>query len=134
MPDAEMKKRITKHKKERPEKWRTIEEPLNIEAEIKKAGKGTVVLVDCLTLWLSNLLEAGMNDASILHEAKKAAKAGTAAKADVIMVSNEVGMGIVPATEIGRRFRDLAGAINRIIAEKADEVFYLTAGLPMKIK
>lgn len=132
--DMEMKKRIAAHKKKRSKGWRTVEEPVNIEAEIKKAGKGTVLLVDCLTLWLSNLLDAGLNDASILREARKAAKAGKAAKADVIMVSNEVGMGLVPITEIGRRFRDLAGTVNRIMAEKADEVFYLAAGLPIKIK
>ncbi|MFZ3072864.1 MAG: bifunctional adenosylcobinamide kinase/adenosylcobinamide-phosphate guanylyltransferase [Thermodesulfobacteriota bacterium] len=134
MLDIEMKKRIAEHKKKRPKRWKTIEEPVNIESEIKKAGEGTVILVDCLTLWLSNLLDAGMNDASILREAKKTAKAGALAKADVIMVSNEVGMGLVPITEIGRRFRDLAGTVNRIMAEKADEVFYLAAGLPIKIK
>lgn len=127
--DHEMEERIRKHKDERGPFWETIEEPKDIVGNLDRGG---VVLIDCVTLWLSNLLGAGLDDGAVITEAKRLVK-GFAGK-DVIAVSNELGLGIVPENKLARRFRDIAGKVNQILAEKADEVYFVAAGIPLKMK
>ena len=132
--DPEMTERIRLHKGARGPEWKTVEEPLDIAAQIGATGPECVVIVDCLTLWLSNLMEQGLSDAAILDRASALASIFKGSPSAVIAVSNEVGLSIVPANALARRFRDLSGAINQITALAADEVFFIAAGIPMKIK
>ena len=130
--DNEMRERIEKHKKERPEEWMTFEEPLNISALIKDIqDKHDVILLDCLTLWLSNLM---LNNLDLEKEIDLFCSSLFTVNSFTFIVSNEVGMGIVPENELSRRFRDLSGYLNRKVAEIADEVYLVTAGIPIKIK
>jgi adenosylcobinamide kinase/adenosylcobinamide-phosphate guanylyltransferase len=129
--DAEMAERIAAHRARRGPFWRTVEAPLTLASAIAAAAPEGPVLVDCLTLWLSNLLLAGKQpDAEtgvlcrVLHEA-----AGP-----IVLVSNEVGMGLVPETPLGRHFRDAAGRLNQEIAALADRVVFIAAGLPLILK
>lgn len=131
--DDEMMDRIAKHRDERGSDWDTIEEPVRLSEILKTASaEYDVVLVDCLTLWLSNLLLADM-------DAEKETDAFislliTHNPLRLFIVSNEVGMGIVPDNELARRFRDLAGKLNQKVAAAADEVYLVAAGIPIKIK
>jgi adenosylcobinamide kinase/adenosylcobinamide-phosphate guanylyltransferase len=129
--DDEMTDRIARHRADRGPRWTTVEEPLDLPAAIAAhADPGSVLLVDCLTLWTSNLLFADRDD-----DAPGAlARAITAARGPVILVANEVGLGIVPDNALARRFRDLAGTINQAAAAAVDEVVMTVAGLPMRIK
>ena len=130
--DDEMKERIDKHRKERAEEWMTFEEPLNIAALIKDVqNKYDVILLDCLTLWLSNLMTYSSD---IEGEIKNLISSLVSRPSSLFIVSNEVGMGIVPDNELSRRFRDLSGYLNQKVAEIADEVYLVTAGIPIKIK
>lgn len=130
--DGEMKERIKKHKKDRGDGWDTYEEPIRISEVLKKIeGQYSVILLDCLTLWLSNLM---MNGKSIEKEIKLLCSTLHAAPCTLFVVSNEVGMGIVPENEMARRFRDMAGMLNQRVAEIADEVYLVVAGIPVKIK
>jgi len=130
--DNEMKERIERHKKERSAEWATIEEPLNISEMIKEVHKKyDVILLDCLTLWLSNLM---LNNKDIEKEVDALCKLLPTVDCSLFTVSNEVGMGIVPDNELSRKFRDLAGLLNQKIAGIADEVYLVTAGIPLKIK
>jgi adenosylcobinamide kinase/adenosylcobinamide-phosphate guanylyltransferase len=130
--DAEMVARIARHRAARGAGWTTREEPLGlVEALSAEARPGRVVLVDCLTLWLSNLMLVG-GDAEA--DALRLAKALAALEGPVILVSNEVGLGIVPDTPLGRDFRDLQGRANAAIARAADAVVFLAAGVPTLIK
>ncbi|MBI4948896.1 MAG: bifunctional adenosylcobinamide kinase/adenosylcobinamide-phosphate guanylyltransferase [Deltaproteobacteria bacterium] len=130
--DAEMALRIGRHREERGDRWETVEEPQAIVAEVNKAEG--VLLIDCLTLWVSNLLFAGLDDGDIIKTAESLAVASILSGARVIAVSNEVGLGIVPENPIARRFRDLSGATNRIMAERAKDVWFVAAGIPLKMK
>ncbi|HMK60629.1 MAG TPA: bifunctional adenosylcobinamide kinase/adenosylcobinamide-phosphate guanylyltransferase [Dissulfurispiraceae bacterium] len=130
--DDEMRDRIEQHKKERPVEWKTFESPLLIPKLISDVGtRYGVVLVDCLTLWLSNLL---MNEVDIEAVIESLLLSAAHCPAALFIVSNEVGMGIVPENALARRFRDLAGTLNRRTAEIADEVYLVVAGIPVKIK
>lgn len=130
--DAEMTLRIGRHKEERGDGWQTIEEPRDIVAEVDKAEG--VLLIDCLTLWISNLLFASLDDGEIIKRAESLALASSSTGAKVIAVSNEVGLGIVPDNALARRFRDLSGAANRLMAGRATEVWFVAAGIPLKMK
>jgi adenosylcobinamide kinase/adenosylcobinamide-phosphate guanylyltransferase len=130
--DAEMAARIAAHRSRRGSFWRTIEVPLVLPAAISEhARRDRPLLVDCLTLWLSNLLGAGRD-----VEAETAALAAALRGADgpVVLVANEVGLGLVPETPLGRRFRDEAGRLNQEIAALADRVVFIAAGLPLVLK
>ncbi len=132
--DDEMADRIRRHKEDRSEEWKTFEEPRGIAAVLRKAAEShDVIIIDCLTIWLSNILCSGADIAAetagliaALQEVRRSAS--------VFVVSNEVGMGIVPLHELARRFRDDAGRLNRNIAEIADAVYLTVAGIPLKIK
>ena len=128
--DDEMAARIKAHRSRRGLSWRTIEAPRDLQAALA-AGEKMPVLVDCLTLWLSNLLLA---DADIDGEIERLEKSLAAAAAPVVLVTNEVGFGIVPDHPLGRRFRDLQGILNQRIAARADCVILMVAGLPLAMK
>lgn len=134
--DEEMRKRIRLHKNARPKNWGLIEEPVDLSGALLglKPACGTA-LIDCAGLWISNLLMAGMKDAVIEKRIKELSSCILKSKAGVvIMVSNEVGEGIVPGDPLSRRFRDLVGLANQIIAAQADEVIVMHSGIPVKIK
>jgi len=130
--DVEMATRIMAHRSRRGAAWTTIEEPLKLgEALQAAAGHGQPVLVDCLTLWLSNLMQAGAD----LDEATDELVLALEDYAQpVVFVSNEVGLGIVPETPLGRAFRDAQGRLNIRVAERADRVILMAAGLPLIMK
>lgn len=128
--DDEMAERIAHHRSRRPADWRTVEEPLALAAVLRReAATSTCLLVDCLTLWLTNVLLAGCED-----EIDALLAALPALPGHVILVSNEVGWGIVPENALARRFRDEQGRLNQRIAASADEVTLVAAGLPLTLK
>jgi len=131
--DAEMAARIARHQAERPAHWTTIEAPLDLAGAIRAAGAGCVV-VDCLTLWLTNCL-CQPDPAAFAGQRAALLAALTARRADdLILVSNETGLGIIPLGELTRRFVDEAGWLNQDIAQLADEVVFVAAGLPLILK
>lgn len=133
--DEEMKARIKKHQRERGRGWKVIEEPIDLAGAVERALKSSdCVVVDCLTLWLSNLILAGKSDSEIEAELKKLCKILSKPKATVVLVSNEVGQGIVPADPLTRRFRDLQGRANQMLAQGADAFYLMAAGIALKIK
>ena len=130
--DAEMADRIARHRADRDARWHTIEAPLALAAAIARAGEShAAILVDCLTLWLSNLLLA---DRDPQGEGATLAEAIAACPVPVALVANEVGLGIVPDNALARRFRDEAGWLNQRLPAIADEVVFVAAGLPMVLK
>jgi len=137
--DEEMKARIEQHQKDRPQSWRTLEIPSNLGRQIEKhVGDAKVVLIDCLTLLVSNLL-GGEPDYAKAESRLAAEIDGLIActrkvNAHFIIVSNEVGLGIVPENKTARIYRDLLGKANQLLAQRADEVYYMVAGIPVKIK
>jgi adenosylcobinamide kinase/adenosylcobinamide-phosphate guanylyltransferase len=133
--DEEMQKRINRHRKSRPRTWMTLEEPVHIGDVIQKEGRRfDLILLDCLTLWLSNLMMAGWSQKKILGETTRFLKMARRSSASFILVSNEVGLGIVPDNPSARFFRDVSGMIHQRVAQEADEVYFLICGLPQKIK
>jgi len=128
--DAEMAKRIAAHRRRRGPQWRTLEAPRDVAAALQSC-RALPVLVDCLTLWLSNLMLA---EADIDGEIAQLETALAAMTAPVVLVANEVGSGIVPAHELGRRFRDLQGLLNQRMAARAERVVLMVAGLPLMVK
>ena len=137
--DEEMQTRIENHKKSRPNSWRTLEIPLNIAKELKaNITEAEVVLIDCLTIWVSNLMGTGANNIQaekcVLADINELITLTKAIDTNLIIVSNEVGMGLVPEYELGRIYRDLLGKANQLIAKHANEVYFLVAGIPSKIK
>ena len=138
--DDEMRERIRRHRRSRPEHWCTIEEPLAIAAAVRRAsGEFDSIVLDCLTLWLSNFcwehrgLDAEDLERRALGEADDLARASNGAHR-AIVVSNEVGSGIVPENAVARQFRDLQGWVNQRVAAAADEVWQTVAGIPVRIK
>jgi adenosylcobinamide kinase/adenosylcobinamide-phosphate guanylyltransferase len=134
--DPEMHSKIDRHRADRPQSWTTLEEPIHLAQAIREAGKNSdAILVDCLTLFASNLLEAYGKDASGWQmQIDQLCVALSTAPCPVILVSNEVGSGVVPAYELGRRFRDLVGEINQRVASVANTVLLIVAGLPFPLK
>jgi len=134
--DPEMEKRVEKHQKERGQDWQTIEEPVLIHEIINTySEKAGVILVDCLTLWLSNLLLYHSYDVvGILEHLDQLEKALLNCQCPVFLVSNEVGLGIVPENRLAREFRDLAGMIHQRMAKLSDRVVMTIAGIAVEIK
>lgn len=133
--DAEMKSRISMHKASRPKYWNTVEEPLDLIAALKKQKhKYEVIIIDCLTLYLSNLMHKGLKQGAIIRIIKEASGHIKAMKEKIIVISNEVGSGIVPENKLAREFRDIAGLSNQIMAKAADEVVFIQAGIPVRLK
>lgn len=138
--DAEMCDRISRHRSRRPSAWRTVEEPYGIEDVVARLDAGSVALVDCLSLWVSNLLlmtpeqgDSGIAD-SVLGRVRAFLDAGKRSSGDVIVVSNETGCGVVPSSHLGRLYRDILGWANQEAAQAADEAWFLVAGLPQRLK
>jgi len=129
--DAEMAERIALHQAARGAGWRTIEAPLDPVSALEQITVGEAVLLDCLTLWLSNLMH---HDRHIDTHTAHLLDAATRCAAPVIMVSNEVGLGLVPETPLGRVFRDAQGRLNQHVADRADRVAFVAAGLPLWLK
>ncbi|SET58711.1 bifunctional adenosylcobinamide kinase/adenosylcobinamide-phosphate guanylyltransferase [Oceanicella actignis] len=130
--DEEMAARIAAHRAERGPDWTVVEEPLELtRALAAHAAEGRCVLVDCLTLWLSNLMAAGRDPEA---EAAALAAALPALPGEIVFVSNEVGMGLAPMNALGRAFRDAQGRLNQTIAAVADRVEFVAAGLPLTLK
>jgi len=130
--DGEMAERIAHHAARRGEGWVTREAPLDLaEAISRESRDGHPLLVDCLTLWLSNLMLAGRD---LEAETQRLLDALAAARGPVVAVSNEVGLGIVPENALGRRFRDAQGRLNAAVAEHAERVLFMAAGLPLTLK
>ena len=139
--DAEMQERILEHQKARGDMgWQTIEEPLDLAGTLTDADQYNVVLVDCLTLWINNLLyEAEKSGCSVdEHDVERRCDELLLACSDhpgvMIFVTNEVGMGIVPENAVARHFRDLAGRCNQVMARGADTVTFVACGIPMNLK
>jgi adenosylcobinamide kinase / adenosylcobinamide-phosphate guanylyltransferase len=132
--DAEMAVRIAAHRARRPRDWRVLEAPFELGRAIEQASTpGTVVLVDCLTLWLSNLLVQG-NDKALEDEREALRAALARAPGMILLVSNEVGSGIVPVSELARRFTDEAGVLHQQLAQLCDQVVWMVAGIPVVVK
>ena len=130
--DEEMRARIARHRADRGEGWGTVEEPLALaEALAREGTSGSAVLVDCLTLWSSNLMHAG-RDADA--ETRRLAALLRDAAAPIVLVSNEIGLGLVPETALGRRFRDAQGRLNQAVAAAVSDVAFVAAGLPLWLK
>ena len=136
--DEDMTKRIARHRVERPTNWRTIEEPCQIDEALTQASEARIVIVDCLTLFVSNWLMRHEDE----HECEQFVRRITrdflalarTRQQTIICVTNEVGLGVVPETSLGRVFRDLLGRVNQEFATAADESYLLIAGLPLQLK
>jgi len=135
--DDEMRAKIERHRTDRPADWVTVEEPVELARVLAEQGAGyDLAIVDCLTLFVANLLHAEEQNNGGAHDLQTAAlcAALAAAPCDVALVSNEVGSGVVPAYALGRRFRDALGELNQQVAAVADDVLLLVAGLPLALK
>jgi adenosylcobinamide kinase / adenosylcobinamide-phosphate guanylyltransferase len=131
--DDEMRARIERHRARRGHAFHTVEAPRDLVAAVR-ANDTRGVLVDCVTLWLTNLILDGASDEVLLAAADAVAAAARRATVPVIFVTNEVGAGIVPENDLARRFRDVAGLVNQRLAAAADEVFLVAAGLPLRLR
>ena len=133
--DDEMQQRVAQHQKERSPSWQTVEVPIHLPETIVEQSRQTdVLLVDCLTLWISNLMLELEDDRKILACLPDLKRALNSAQCPVVLVSNEVGTGIVPENPLSRRFRDLVGSTNQAVSGQADRVVWMVAGLPVEIK
>jgi len=133
--DEEMQQRVAKHQSERDPSWKTMEIPVQIDMAIDDCSrKGTILVVDCLTLWISNLLLDNPGFKAIVPYIDRLTHSLRNARGSVILVSNEVGTGIVPEHELSRLFRDAVGFTNQQIAACSDEVIWMVAGIPVSIK
>jgi adenosylcobinamide kinase/adenosylcobinamide-phosphate guanylyltransferase len=133
--DAEMKARVERHQAERGPQWRTLEEPLRLSEAIRDQGTSVdLILVDCLTLWISNLMAEGLTDEAILQSVAGLTEVIQTPPCALIFVTNEVGSGIVPENALARRFRDLCGWTNQRVAQVCRIVILTVAGIPVAIK
>jgi adenosyl cobinamide kinase/adenosyl cobinamide phosphate guanylyltransferase len=131
--DAEMLGRIETHRRERPAGWRTVEEPLDLAGALRGLAAGEFAIVDCLSLWVSNLLEA--SDAAAVEQlAAEAAALAAAHAGGCVSVSNEVGMGIVPLNALARSYRDVLGRVNAIWADAADDAVLAVSGRVLRLE
>ncbi|MDD5130499.1 MAG: bifunctional adenosylcobinamide kinase/adenosylcobinamide-phosphate guanylyltransferase [Candidatus Omnitrophica bacterium] len=133
--DKEMRERIRLHKESRPKHWKTFEVPEDLAGLVEKLGNSfDCVLIDCLTLLVSNLILSKNSQQQILKKIEELMFVLNKKKSKIILVSNEVGLGLVPVNKLGRDFRDVAGRVNQIAANNSDEVFFMVAGIPLNVK
>lgn len=132
--DEEMAERIRLHRAERPSDWETIEEPLELEAALSRIPSEHAVVVDCLSLWVANLLESGQDDEAVSTASERAAAVARRRSSPTIVVSNEVGLGVVPPSQLGRRYRDVLGRVNAHWAAVADEALLMVAGRALQLQ
>jgi adenosylcobinamide kinase / adenosylcobinamide-phosphate guanylyltransferase len=126
--DGEMAQRIRRHREERPAEWGTVEEPIDLEAALAGVPEPARALVDCLTLWVSNLVERDLSDAEIEDRARRAADLAACRRAGTVAVTNEVGSGVVPVNALARRFVEIHGRVNGIWARSAERALLVVAG------
>ena len=133
--DADMAARIARHRAERPHGWKTVEEPYDLVARLERLpGDVEFVVVDCLTVWVGNRQMRGDDDRAIMADARRLAALIRARRANITLVSNEVGGGVHPSTADGMRFRDLLGVVNQEVAAACETVVLMVAGLPLTVK
>ncbi|MEJ2038889.1 MAG: bifunctional adenosylcobinamide kinase/adenosylcobinamide-phosphate guanylyltransferase [Desulfosarcinaceae bacterium] len=133
--DEEMRARVLRHQRERGDDWQTIEEPADLVEVIQRRGPGAdLMLVDCLTLWVSNLLVNNPEEAAFLNTLDRLGRSIGQPPCPLIFVTNEVGAGIVPENALARRFRDFTGWVNQRVAAACDTVIWMVAGIPVTIK
>jgi adenosylcobinamide kinase/adenosylcobinamide-phosphate guanylyltransferase len=132
--DPEMDARIEAHVAERPPEWETVEAPLDLGRAVAAASAEACVVVDCLTLWVSNALEAGWSDGETEAAAAELVRVAAAREAPTVVVSNEVGLGVVPETPLGRRYRDVLGRVNAVVAAEADRALLVVAGRALELR
>jgi adenosyl cobinamide kinase/adenosyl cobinamide phosphate guanylyltransferase len=126
--DEEWCERLGRHRAERPEEWTTVEEPVELASAIAAVDGGAVLIVDCLTLWVANVIDAGLSDDDVEAVSRKACSAIVARQAPTVVVSNEVGSSIVPVDPAVRRYRDVLGRVNAVFASAADRAYLTVAG------
>src|SRR5690606_22809278 len=129
--DGEMAERIAHHRDRRDRRWQTVEAPLDLAGVLEVMPEGRPVLVDCLTLWLTNILLA---ERDVQAECARLAAVISRPRGSWVVVANEVGLGIVPDNALARRFRDAAGRLNQAVAAQAERVVFMVAGVPMVVK
>ena len=132
--DEEMVARIERHRRERRAEWSTVEAPLDLSSALAAAPEEACVVLDCLTLWTSNALEAGWNDEAVAQAAEEVARLAASRAAPTVVVSNEVGLGVVPDTPLGRRYRDVLGRVNAIFAAAAERACLVVAGRALELR
>jgi adenosylcobinamide kinase/adenosylcobinamide-phosphate guanylyltransferase len=132
--DDEMEARIERHRGERPPEWSTVEAPLDLAGALAAAPQEACVVLDCLTFWTSNALEAGWSDEAVAEAAAQVAGLAAARTAATVVVSNEVGLGVVPDTPLGRRYRDVHGRVNAIFAGAAERACLVVAGRALELR
>jgi adenosylcobinamide kinase / adenosylcobinamide-phosphate guanylyltransferase len=133
--DSAMRRKIARHRSERPASWETVEAPLRLDSAIQSRSAETdMLIIDCLTLYLANVIHAKKEQKGILEHLSQVCEAIRCAKSSIIVVSNEVGCGIVPPFRSGRLYRDLLGQLNQQIAEIADRVVLMVAGVPVTVE
>ena len=133
--DDEMKRRVARHQKERSQNWVTVEAPLDLpEAILQNSRRGDVILVDCLTLWVSNLLIETGDEKKTEDTISQLIEVLEKAICPIVLVSNEVGTGIVPENQLARQFRDITGWVNQAVARCANKVVWMVAGIPVTVK
>jgi adenosylcobinamide kinase/adenosylcobinamide-phosphate guanylyltransferase len=132
--DDEMAARIARHRAERPAGWTTLEEPLALGAALDSITPDESVVVDCLSLWVANLVAAGWDDGAVEAEAEAVAARASARPGLTVAVSNEVGLGIVPETPLGRRYRDVLGRVNALWAAEAERALFVVAGRAIELE
>jgi len=133
--DREMASRIERHRSTRSADWETVEVPVDIAAWVNKNSKSyQSIVIDCITLWLSNLRGLRSSDLAVFEATADLLQTIRTTRVRVVIVSNELGLGLVPATKAVRAFRDLAGRVNQQVAAEADEVYLTISGLPLRLK
>jgi len=131
--DPEMADRIARHQLERPASWRTVEAPLELVRAFDSIPARAFVILDCLTLWVANALEAGWTDEDVERAAAAVATIAAAREQPTVVVTNEVGLGLVPQTQLGRTYRDLLGRVNAVFAAEAEQAYLMVAGRTLEL-
>ncbi len=134
--DPDMESRIKAHKSQRPKGWSTVEEPLDLIQAVKNTKKGSkAIIIDCLTFWVSNLIyHRNIDHQKILTCAEETAGFLSGSDKEIVVVTNELGLGIIPASKESRSFRIVCGEVNQVFAQKSEKAFFILSGLPIKIK
>ncbi|MFH1848295.1 MAG: bifunctional adenosylcobinamide kinase/adenosylcobinamide-phosphate guanylyltransferase [Candidatus Omnitrophota bacterium] len=133
--DKEMEKRVARHRKSRPASWKTIEIQKDALPHLRSLGKGVDgVIFECLGTYIANLLMSGQSEAAILKNVKEASACLKKMHKEIFIVSNEVGGSLIPQNKMGRRFTDIIGRANQMLAQESDSVYLVTAGLPLRLK
>lgn len=132
--DEEMTERIRRHRESRPAAWITVEAPVEVARAVGELAPNAFVVLDCLSLWVSNAIEAKLGDEQILHEAREIASALAKREVPAVVVSNEVGLGIVPMNALARRYRDTLGRVNATFVDAAERAYFVVAGKALALE